>query len=102
MIGPETSARATFMRLLLAAGMLHLTLPGAQPALFRRSGGGTGRRSSAITLRKRLHVNTLITPPGEMEVEWGGAFSVDDGGFTMPSSIKYTPEGSHVYWGRTE
>ena len=62
-----------FARLLLGAAIVHATLPTAQPALFRRSGAGAANRSSAITLRKRLHVNTLITPPGEMEVEWGGA-----------------------------
>jgi len=36
-----------------------------------------------------------------MDIEWGGAFSVD-GGFTLPAVIHYTPEGPHVYWGRTE
>ena len=89
-----------FARLLLGATLLYASLPVARAALFRRS-GGAGRRSSAITLRKRLHVNTLITAPGEMEVEWGGAFSVE-GGFTLPAAIKYTPEGPHAYWGRTE
>jgi hypothetical protein len=87
-------------RLLLGAVIVQATLPVAQPALFRHSGGS--HRSSAITLRKRLHVNTLITEPGQMEVEWGGAYSVDGGGFSLPSAIKYTPEGSHPWWGRTE
>jgi hypothetical protein len=48
-----------------------------------------------------VHVNTLITEPGTMEIEWGGAFS-NGGNFSFPSSIKYTPEGSHPWWGRTE
>jgi hypothetical protein len=90
-----------FARFALGAMLLQAISPIAQPALFRRAQSGGSHPSSAISLRKRLHVNTLITPPGEMEVEWGGAFSVD-GGFTLPSTIKYTPEGTHAYWGRTE
>jgi len=91
----------SFTRLALGAMLLQAISPTAQPAAFRRAQTGGAHRSSAIALRKRLHVNTLITEPGEMEVEWGGAFSID-GGFTLPSAIKYTPEGTHVYWGRTE
>ena len=54
-----------------------------------------------MTLRKRVHVNTLITPPGTMEIEWGTAISTD-GSFTFPTVIHYTPEGPYVWWGRTE
>ena len=61
----------------------------------------TADRPSAIALRKRIHVNPLITPPDTMEFEWGGAFSTG-GDFTLPAAIRYTPEGRHVYWGRTE
>src|ERR1051325_8347544 len=86
-------------RMILSVVLLQATIPAAKPALFRRSGGSN--RSSAISLRKRLHVNTLITAPGEMEVEWGGAFSTE-GSFSFPSAVKYTPEGTHAYWGRTE
>lgn len=81
--------------------MLHATIPVAQPALFWRTKSSAAHRASAISLRKRLHVNTLITEPGTMEMEWGGAFSTG-GSFTFPATIKYTPEGSHFYWGRTE
>src|SRR4051812_5570573 len=59
------------------------------------------KRSQAISLRKRLHVNPLITEPDTMDIEWGGSFSTI-GNFTMPASIHYTPEGHHVWWGRTE
>jgi hypothetical protein len=62
---------------------------------------GSSERSPAITLRKRLHVNTLITAPGTMEIEWGGAFSTD-GTFTFPTAIHFTPEGPYAWWGRTE
>jgi hypothetical protein len=92
----------TFARLAACALALELMLPAARGALFRRSGASAGGRSTAIALRKRVHVNTLITAPGTMELEWGGAYSVDGGGFSIPASIKFTPEGSHVYWGRTE
>ncbi len=82
--------------------VLAMLLPAAAPAaLFPFSGSTASQHAPAITLRKRLHVNTLITEPGTMEVEWGAAFSTD-GSFTFPTAIHYTPEGSHAWWGRTE
>lgn len=82
--------------------MLAVLLPAAAPATLFHFGGSTAsQHAPAITLRKRLHVNTLITEPGTMEVEWGAAFS-SDGSFTFPTAIHYTPEGSHAWWGRTE
>ncbi len=62
----------------------------------------SGRNGSAITLRKRLHVNTLITEPGTAEIEWGGLYSEGTDHFTLPSTLKYTPAGPHIIWGRTE
>jgi hypothetical protein len=82
--------------------VLAMLLPAAAPAALFHFGGSTAsQHAPAITLRKRLHVNTLITEPGTMEVEWGAAFSTD-GSFTFPTAIHYTPEGSHAWWGRTE
>src|SRR5205814_5393957 len=54
-----------------------------------------------ITLRQRLHVNTLITEPGTVELEWANSISTS-GDFAMPSAFKYTPQGPHILWGRTE
>jgi hypothetical protein len=91
-------------RLALGWMVLEAVLP-ARAALFGRFRSPTGNRASAIALRKRLHVNTLITEPGTMELEWGGAFSTAGstaGNFSFPSAIKYTPEGTHPWWGRTE
>ena len=73
----------------------------AQAALFHHSGDGGSRRAPAISLRKRLHVNPLITEPDTMDIEWGGAFS-ESGTDTMPAAIHYTPEGPSIFWGRTE
>jgi hypothetical protein len=90
------------LRIVLWAALLHVTMPMAWPALFKpSSGSGAAGRAPAITLRKRVHVNTLITEPDTMEFEWGGAFSTG-GDFTFPAAIKFTPEGSHAWWGRTE
>jgi len=54
-----------------------------------------------IALRKRLHVNPLITDPDTIDLQWGGSFSVS-GPFSVPTTLGYTPEGRHIYWGRTE
>src|SRR6185369_10090379 len=61
----------------------------------------SSERGRAISLRKRLHVNPLITEPDTMDFEWGGAFSVG-GGFSLQEVIHYTPQGPYAYWGRTE
>ena len=87
-----------YSRYLTAALMLHLSSPTLPGAFFRRS----ANTPSTITLRKRLHVNTLITEPGTLEVEWGNDYSLTSDSYTMPSTIKYTPEGKHILWGRTE
>jgi hypothetical protein len=77
---------------------MQCTIPSAGAALHGLRGG---RTASNLALRKRVHVNTLITDPGTLEFELGGAFSTK-GNFTFPSTIKYTPEGPHIWWGRTE
>jgi hypothetical protein len=58
-------------------------------------------RSSRITLRRRLHISSLITDPGTVEAEVSGAWS-ESQSWTMPSTVKYTPEGRILLWGRTE
>src|SRR5450755_4918656 len=62
----------------------------------RRNVGGT------ISLKKRLHVNTLITEPGTVEVDWAAGYSFDSAGLLLPTAIKYTPRWHHDWWGRTE
>jgi hypothetical protein len=54
------------------------------------------------TLRKRLHVNRLITEPGTVEVEWESLYSYTTGNYSMPSTVKYTPAGSGLFIGNTE
>jgi hypothetical protein len=91
--------RATYRRW-LACVLLCLLAPPAHAALLDGFLGGRG--TSNITLRKRLHVNTLITEPGTIEVEWDNLYSYSTGNFSMPSVIKYTPKGTSILWGRTE
>src|SRR5260370_34923716 len=86
-------------RLVAAATLLCLSSQVVHAEIVGRS---QNPRSSSITLRERLHVNTLITAPGTMEVEWGHDYSSTSGAYTMPSTVKYTPEGRHILWGRTE
>jgi hypothetical protein len=61
-----------------------------------------GSGNSKITLEKRLHVNTLIAQPGTVEVDWSSLYSISTTNYTMPSAIRYTPEGTSILWGRTE
>src|SRR5437899_1477238 len=77
-------------------------LAAAPAAIFHReSQDSSAQRAPAITLRKRLHVNPLIAEPGTMDIEWGGSFSWD-GSYTLPMALRFTPEGHHAWWGRTE
>jgi len=80
---------------------VHLLAPLAHASFLARlryRGGNGGK----ISLQKRMHVNTLITEPGTVEIDWGGLYSFTNGNFRMPTTIKYTPEGSEILWGRTE
>lgn len=56
----------------------------------------------SISLKKRLHINTLITEPGTVEVDWAAGYSFVSDGLLLPTAIKYTPRGHHDWWGRTE
>ncbi len=61
-----------------------------------------GNRASTLSLRKRLHVSTLISEPGTGELDWGGIYSFSNGNFHWPATLRYTPAGSSIAWGRTE
>src|ERR1043166_3318751 len=87
------------LRAALAALVLHAAARGA--IFFHGSDGSSARRAPAISLRKRHHVNPLITEPDTIDIEWGGSFSTS-GNFTLPAAFHYTPQGSHIWWGRTE
>src|SRR4029434_8423230 len=78
-----------------------LSVTHARAAIFHR-GGGFSQHASGVSLRKRLHVNDLITEPGMAEIDWGSLYSYTTGAFTMPSALKFTPDGSSLFWGRTE
>jgi hypothetical protein len=84
-------------RALAALAILHLSSPAASAALFPLAG-----RSSNITLQKRLHINTLITQPGTLEIDWANVYSFSATNYNMPSALKYTPQGRYIVWGRTE
>jgi len=78
-----------------------LAAPSCFAGLFTRAATPSSGNSK-IALRKRLHINTLITEPGTAEVDWGDLYSFSTTNFAMPSGIRYTPAGSHIIWGRTE
>jgi hypothetical protein len=83
---------------LVALSISALPLRAGLPHWFSIGDGS----SSKIALRKRLHVNTLITEPGTFELEWSSLYAFDSGNYRMPATLKYTPAGHSVIWGRTE
>jgi hypothetical protein len=87
-------------RCFIAVCLILVSIPITAEALprLRRSAG----RGSSATLRKRLHINDLITEPGTVEMDWANQYSFTTSTFTMPSSLKFTPEGNSLLWGRTE
>lgn len=60
------------------------------------------RHLSGVVQRKRLHVNNLIAEPGTMEIDFGYLYSWTTEAITLPSSLRVTPEGDSLWWGRTE
>lgn len=82
------------------ATVLFCALPA--PAALRHRAARNSGGNAKISLRKRLHVNTLITEPGTAEIDWSSLYSATTGSFAIPSAIKYTPEGTNIFWGRTE
>ena len=78
--------------------LLELTAPITEARTLRRS---PGTRSARIALRRRLHISSLITDVGTVETEWSTDWT-DPESFTMPTTVKWTPEGSSLLWGRTE
>ena len=80
-------------RLVTTLAALLLLTPAGQAAVLGRL---RNSRTSNISLRKRLHVNTLITEPGTLEMDWNSVYSFSTTNFDMPSTIKYTPAGGRV------
>jgi len=83
------------VRLVCGAILLHAVAPAA---FIHKS---NGRQSQTISLRKRIHVNPLITEPDTIDIEFGAAFA-ESGTDTFPVTIHYTPRGPSILWGRTE
>ncbi len=90
---------ATLTALASLTMLLFCSAPASAALLRIRS---RSEQHSSLTLRQRLHVNPLIADIGTIEIEWNHQFSTLVGDYSMPSTIKYTPEGSSLLWGRTE
>jgi len=50
------------------------------------------RRSSGLSLRRRLFTSPLITNPGGVDLEFSGAFDTNSS-WMLPTTLKYTPHG---------
>jgi len=79
-----------------------LIAPTLSGAIFRHHPSSTIGHASGITQRKRLHVDDLIAEPGTVEFDSGALYSWTTGSITIPTALKYTPEGASFFWGRTE
>ena len=89
------TAHAIAAAAILVLGSTPAAGDSSEPAKSK-SGGST------IGLRKRLHIDPLITPPGTVELDFASLYSFSSANYQVPAVIKYTPVGSHVIWGRTE
>src|SRR5262245_3342850 len=96
----RTDCRSCSSRVVLVAIMLLFHSHLSSAAIHFRS--RTHRSATSQSLRKRLHVNSLITEPGTFEVEFANNFSVTSRSDFMPTALKWTPGTGTGIWGRTE
>lgn len=78
--------------------LLYLAAPATEGAIRRRR-MPLHQGSSGASLRKRIHINSLITQEGTVEVETGGNASLTGdaaGAFVMPTVIKFTPKSTQT------
>src|SRR4051794_19068286 len=74
----------------------------ARGALVHRHRGGASHLGVGISQQKRLHVNDLITEPGTIEIDTGFLYSWTTDSLTLPTALKWTPDGDSLLVGRTE
>ena len=86
----------------LAAGLALLVLASHAEARTVLRRAPRVHRSTNVSQRKRLNVNDLIAAPGTVELDWGSLYSYTTGSVTLPSAIRYTPDGGSLLRGRTE
>lgn len=77
------------MRQALCLLLLLSTLPPAEAKLRTRI---FHRRSGGLATRRRLFTSPLITDPGNVDLEFSGAFDASSS-YTLPAALKYTPGG---------
>ncbi|WP_321471013.1 hypothetical protein [uncultured Paludibaculum sp.] len=75
------------MRQALCLILFFLTLPPVEAKLRTRI---FHRRSSGFSTRRRLFTSPLITDPGNVDLEFSGAFDTNSS-YTLPATLKYTP-----------
>jgi len=71
----------------LCLALLLLAVAPAEARLLRRS----HRRGASLSLRRRLFTSPLITDPGNLDLEYSGAFDTNSS-YTLPMTLKYTPD----------
>src|SRR5262245_35656209 len=85
---------AEAMRAATAGCLLLIAFQPADAVSFHLRRNSPAHHNSTVSLRKRLHINDLITEPGTMEMDWGNLYSYTTATFTMPAAVKYTPAGN--------
>jgi hypothetical protein len=86
----------------LTAVLLVAALGTCSGAVLHRRGGRISHTAAGVSQRKRLHVNDLITEPGTVEIDSGYLYSWTTGSITLPTALKWTPDGDSLLLGRTE
>ncbi|MFN7921355.1 MAG: hypothetical protein U0Q16_14735 [Bryobacteraceae bacterium] len=66
-----------------------------------RRGRPSARRSSTLSLRRRLNLRSPVSLGGSYTVDFTQGFS-SDGALWTPTNLAFRPDGGHLLWGRTE
>lgn len=82
-------------------GLLPLLCGTVEARTPRAKTGVASHHPSSLAQRRRLNVDSLITEPGTVEMEWYGVFWWN-GAFSVPTVWKVTPGKESGFWARTE
>lgn len=82
---------------------LLLLVPAIAPAASsHRTRRAPARHAPTLALRRRMFVSSLIVEPGLGEFDCSVTSSTSNNTLFFPATLRYTPTGPSILWGRTE